>query len=228
MPGADIQAFWDPVTTRSRPQSSIANGTAPSAEIASTRISASGAASRAAAASAAMSLVTPVDVSLCVRSTARRPGIAGRGSTDVGGLRGLAPLDLEAGDRGAVDLGDLGEPVAERADRDGQDGVARRERVDHGRLEAAGARAGQHDHVGRGAEVGLHALAHAQQERLELLAPVIDHLAPAGLAHGRVAGRSGRGCAGWVRIGSRGHAPGRGGAPADGGRGDGSPSTGYI
>ena len=75
MPGAAIQAFCDPVTTRSRPQSSIANGTAPSAEIASTRISASGAASRAAAASAGMSLVTPVDVSLCVSSTARRPGI---------------------------------------------------------------------------------------------------------------------------------------------------------
>ena len=42
MPGADIQAFWEPVTTRSRPHSSIANGTAPSAEIASTRMSASG------------------------------------------------------------------------------------------------------------------------------------------------------------------------------------------
>ena len=43
----------------------------------------------------------------------------------------------------------------------------------------------------------------AQQERLELLATVVDHLAPAGLADGRVAGRSGRGCAGWARIGSR-------------------------
>ena len=75
MPGADIQAFCEPVTTRSRPHASIANGTAPSAEIASTRIRASGAAARTAAASAGMSLVTPVEVSLCVSSTAFRPAI---------------------------------------------------------------------------------------------------------------------------------------------------------
>ena len=85
MPGADIHAFWEPVTTRSRPHSSIRNGTAPSAEIPSTRISASGATWRIAAASAAMSLVTPVDVSLCVRSTARRPGIAAAASRTAAG-----------------------------------------------------------------------------------------------------------------------------------------------
>ena len=42
-PGAAIQAFWEPVTTRSTPHSSIANGTAPRAETLSTRMSASGA-----------------------------------------------------------------------------------------------------------------------------------------------------------------------------------------
>src|SRR5262245_46161172 len=76
MPGAAIQAFCDPVTTRSRPQWSIANGTAPSAEIASTRNSASGTTSRTAPAIALTSAVTPVDVSLWVTRTALRPGIA--------------------------------------------------------------------------------------------------------------------------------------------------------
>ena len=136
MPGAAIHAFCDPVTTRSRPQSSIANGTAPSAEIASTRSSASGATSRTAAASAAMSLVTPVEVSLWVSSTALRPGIAGRRLAHRRRrAAACAPLDLEPRDRRAVDLGDLREPVAERAHRDGEDRVAGRERVDDRRLE---------------------------------------------------------------------------------------------
>ncbi len=38
--------------------------------------------------------------------------------------RRLPPLDLEAPDVGAVDLGDLGEAVAEGAHGDGQDPVA--------------------------------------------------------------------------------------------------------
>ncbi len=95
MPGADIQAFWEPVTTRSRPHSSIANGTAPSAEMASTRMSASGATSRIAAASAGMSLVTPVDVSLCVRSTAFRPGMAAAASRTACG-RGASPHSISS------------------------------------------------------------------------------------------------------------------------------------
>ena len=71
IPGAAIHAFWEPVTTTSRPQASISNGTAPSAEMPSTRISAPGASSRTAAASAAIGFVTPVDVSLWVSRTAR-------------------------------------------------------------------------------------------------------------------------------------------------------------
>ena len=71
IPGAAIHAFWEPVTTTSRPQASISNGTAPSAETPSTRISAPGASSRATAASAATGFVTPVEVSLWVSNTAR-------------------------------------------------------------------------------------------------------------------------------------------------------------
>ena len=64
MPGAAIHAFWEPVTTTSRPQASISKGTAPSAETPSTRTSAWGASSCTAAASAAIGFVTPVEVSL--------------------------------------------------------------------------------------------------------------------------------------------------------------------
>src|SRR6478735_9136936 len=41
-PGADIQAFCEPVTTRSTPQASISNGTAPRPDTLSTRMSVSG------------------------------------------------------------------------------------------------------------------------------------------------------------------------------------------
>ncbi len=41
-PGADIQAFCEPVTTTSTPQASISNGTAPRPDTLSTRIRASG------------------------------------------------------------------------------------------------------------------------------------------------------------------------------------------
>jgi hypothetical protein len=53
------------------PQASIANGTAPRPDTLSTRISASGAASRTTAASSGIGFITPVDVSLWVNSTAR-------------------------------------------------------------------------------------------------------------------------------------------------------------
>ena len=69
-PGADIQAFCEPVTTTSMPQASISNGTAPRPDTLSTRISASGATSRIAAASSGIGFMTPVDVSLWVSSTA--------------------------------------------------------------------------------------------------------------------------------------------------------------
>ena len=70
-PGAAIQAFWEPVTTTSMPQASISNGTAPSADTLSTRMSASGATSRTTAARAGIGFMTPVEVSLWVSRTAR-------------------------------------------------------------------------------------------------------------------------------------------------------------
>src|SRR5450759_1378612 len=69
--GAAIHAFWEPVTTTSRPQASISNGTAPRADTPSTRMSAPGASYRTTAASAAIGFVTPVEVSLWVSRTAR-------------------------------------------------------------------------------------------------------------------------------------------------------------
>ena len=185
MPGAAIHAFWEPVTTRSRPQASISNGTAPRALIASTRMSASGATSRTAAASSGIGFVTPVEVSLWVRRTALRVRLLEERRPDGGRRGGLAPLDLEAADVGAVDLGDLREAVAEGADGDGEDPVAGREDVDDGGLEGAGARGGEQDDVGLGAEERAHPADDPLHERGELGAAVVDHLAPAGGHDGR-------------------------------------------
>ncbi len=69
-PGGIIQAFCEPVTTTSMSQASIWKGMAPMPLTPSTRMSVSGAASRMAPASCAMGLVTPVEVSLKVTSTA--------------------------------------------------------------------------------------------------------------------------------------------------------------
>ena len=90
-----------------------------------------------AAAMSASGFMTPVDVSLCVTSTACSPGWRAARRAIVGRDRGLAPLDVEFRDVGAVGPGDPGEAVAERADGDREDAVARGERVDDGRLEAA-------------------------------------------------------------------------------------------
>ena len=70
-PGAAIHAFWEPVMTRSQPQASISNGTAPSPDTLSTRMSVSGDVARMAAARAGIGFITPVDVSLWVSRTAR-------------------------------------------------------------------------------------------------------------------------------------------------------------
>ena len=95
MPGAAIQAFCEPVTTTSRPQASISNGTAPRPLTASTRISASGASSRTAAASSAIGFVTPVEVSLWVRRTARTEAPRGV-RAHRGGVGRLAPFERQA------------------------------------------------------------------------------------------------------------------------------------
>src|SRR3970040_1603410 len=123
-PGAAIQAFWEPVTTTSQPQSSMANGTAPRAETLSTRLRAWGASARTAA-----------------------------------------------------------------ADRRAEAAVAGGEDVAAGRLEAAGAGAGQDCDVAGRAEIRSHPVPDPAEHRRELGTSVIDHLACAGLAH---AGRQGR------------------------------------
>ena len=69
-PGAAIHAFCEAVATTSTPQPSMSNGTAPSEDTVSTRISASGAAARIAAASSGIGFITPVEVSLWVSRTA--------------------------------------------------------------------------------------------------------------------------------------------------------------
>ena len=204
-PGAAIQAFCEPVTTRSTPQASISNGTAPRPDTLSTTMSASGAASRMAAARTGIGFITPVEVSLWVSSTARKPGrrLGGQGRPDLGRVGGLAPFDRDLGHVRAVGRGDLGEAVAERADRHREDPVAGRQDVDHGGLEPTGARARQDGHVAGRAEVGLHAGHHPLEHRRELRPAVVDHLAGTGLADAGRQGRSVRGSGGWARSGSR-------------------------
>ena len=185
MPGADIHAFWEPVTTRSRPHSSIANGTAPSAEIASTRISASGAASRTAAASAAMSLVTPVDVSLCVRRTALRPGIAAAASRTAAAVA-ASPHSTSS----FVTAAPYTSAIFANRSPNAPMVTARTGSPGESVLTTAASRAPVPAHVSMmtsccGAEERLHAAADPDEERLELLPAVVDHLAPAGLADGR-------------------------------------------
>ena len=103
---------------------------------------------------------------------------------DVGSCR-PAPLDLDLRHVRAVDPGDLREPIAKAADRDRQDPVARRERVDDGGLEPARARTGQHHDVTGRPEERLHPVEDPPEHRRELGTAVVDHLAGAGLSHGR-------------------------------------------
>ena len=138
-PGAAIHAFCEPVTTTSTPQASISNGTAPRPETLSTRISASGLTSRIAAARtgdrvhhAGRRLVVGQQDRLVRR-------VRGERLADGAGIGRLAPLDVELRHVRAVDPGDLREPVAERADRDAEDAVAGRQRVDDRGLEPAAA-----------------------------------------------------------------------------------------
>jgi len=68
-PGGTIQPFCEPVSTTSRSQASIWRSTHESELTASTQIRMSGRMARMAFASAWMSLITPVEVSFCVRKT---------------------------------------------------------------------------------------------------------------------------------------------------------------
>ena len=137
-----------------------------------------------------MGFMTPVEVSLWVRNTARRLGTVAL--TEIEERRRghprcrLAPLDVQPFDVRAVDLGDLREPVAEAADGHGEDPVAGRQRVDRCGLQAARPRAGEdQDVVGGGAEVRSHAADDPVEQRRELGAAVVDHLLRPRLADGR-------------------------------------------
>ena len=125
MPGAAIHAFWLALSTRSMPHASISNGMAPRPLMPSTTTSGSPGAARTTAASSRSGFVTPVEVSLWVRRTARYGGFAARWAARAAGVGGLAPGDLEPLDVGAERLGDGCEPVAERPDRHGEHAVAR-------------------------------------------------------------------------------------------------------
>ena len=71
IPGEAIHAFWLALTTTSMPQASISNGMAPRPLMPSTIRSGSPGASRTTAAISRSGSATPVEVSLCVTSTAR-------------------------------------------------------------------------------------------------------------------------------------------------------------
>ena len=82
-PGGTMNPFCDPVTTTSRSQASVATGTQPTLLIASTSISRS--CPRTTFAMAPMSLVTPVDVSLWVTSTALMLGSSANMDSTISG-----------------------------------------------------------------------------------------------------------------------------------------------
>ena len=94
-------------------------------------------------------------------------------------VRGIAPFGVELRHVGAVDPGDLGEPVAEGTDAHAEHAIARRQRVDDGRLEPTRASGREHDAVRGRAEERLHPLDDAAEHRRELGSAVVDHLAGA-------------------------------------------------
>ena len=144
-PGGVISAFCEPETTTSSPHASVSHGTAPRLETASTTTSAP--ASFAAAASAWTSATTPVEVSDCTNQTAfasrsREPRAhvvrrrASRPRRSGGGRRRRRSAAVIAAQRSPKLPG-----------RDDEMRLARRDEVRDGRLERAGARGGEEQHV---------------------------------------------------------------------------------
>ncbi len=107
----------------------------------------------------------------------------------LGRLGCLAPLDRQLGHVGPVDAGDLGDPIAERADRHAQDAIARRQGIDDRRLEPARTGTGQDRDVAGRPEERLHPGQDPAEHGRELRPAMVDHLASAGLAHGGWQGR---------------------------------------
>ena len=102
---------------------------------------------------------------------------------------GGAPCEVEAVDRGAEDLGDLRESVAEGSDRDSQHPVAGGEDVDHRGLERAGSRTGEQEHLAIGPDQPSQHGGGLAQELAKLRSAVVDHRLGLGLAHSGGDGR---------------------------------------
>ncbi len=116
-----------------------------------------------------------IDLLLCVgrQSLAYFLGI-GRG----------APLEVEWLDVRAEGFGDAGKPVAEDADAHREHRVSRGKHVDDGRLEAAGARTGENEHIVLGLEDLLEAFCTGRQGRRELGSAMVDHFPGPGEQNG--------------------------------------------
>ena len=116
-PGAAIQAFCEPVTTTSTPQASISNGTAPRPDAVDQdqrlgrHLADDGRELRDRVHHPGRGLVVGEQDGLVVAIPLELGAEHGR-------IGRLAPFDVDLGDVGAVGPGDLGEPVAERTDRD--------------------------------------------------------------------------------------------------------------
>merc|ERR1719313_1372541 len=184
-PGGRERAFCEPETITSTPHSSIRRSAAPREETASTMRRAGCLAASMASRIRLTSEVTPVVVSLCVKSTALilpLPPCVFRSSfrhCSIWASSAPSPpaaldhLDLQAHAPGHVDP-----EVREGAHAVGDDLVPRAEGVPEGRLPRAGARGGEDEGLPRGGlEEPLEVLQEPAHEVREARVPVV--LAPA-------------------------------------------------
>ena len=171
-PGGVISAFCEPETTTSMPQSSVSSGTAPRLETASTTTSAP--ASFAAAASAWTSATTPVEVSEWARKTSETGSISPSWRARSSARRRLAPRVAELLDLAAERARHRRPALAEVPGRDDEHALAGRAEVGDRRLERAGARAREEEHVALGAVHLLQPLEHARVDLAEVRRAVVD------------------------------------------------------
>ena len=120
-----------------------------------------------------MSLTTPVDVSEWTTQTALALALA-QPRAHVLGVGRLAPLVPQVVELGAVAADHVGPALAEVAGRDDEVRLARRDEVLDGRLERAGSRRGEEQHVLLGAADLAEPRQAALVDRLEVGAAVMD------------------------------------------------------
>ena len=94
------------------------------------------------------------------------------------GIGSLAQREGELGDVAAKSRRDLGKAISKDTATDGQHAIARRERVDDGRLHAASARGCQHIDILLGLEKDLEHVDNLAEHGLERRASMADHLLP--------------------------------------------------